>query len=196
MTDVLETDRLVLRHLTLDDLDDLARIYADPEVRRFFPEGTLSRDETAEEIAWMLEVDYPRYGYGLWATVLKEDGRFIGRCGLLPWAVVPTDRAELGLEAPDERHDPTGAMEVEIAYLLAQTHWGRGLASEAVVAIVDHGFLHHAVPRLIALIDEDNIASRRVAERAGFRPDGTVEEGGEVFPLHALPRARWNGARG
>ena len=84
---VLSTERLLLRPLRMDDLDALAEIYADPQVRRFFPEGTLTRQETREELEWIIDVYYGRYGYGLWATVLKETGAFIGRCGLLPWKV-------------------------------------------------------------------------------------------------------------
>jgi ribosomal-protein-alanine N-acetyltransferase len=59
---VLETERLILRRLVMDDLDALAAIYADPDVRRFFPEGTLTHEETREELEWIIEVDYGRYG--------------------------------------------------------------------------------------------------------------------------------------
>ena len=69
---VLETERLVLRHLTLDDLDELAALYRDPEVRRYFPEGTLTYEETREELQWCIDVYDCRYGYGLWATVRKD----------------------------------------------------------------------------------------------------------------------------
>ena len=96
---VLETERLVLRHLTADDLDDLAALYRDPEVRRYFPDGTQTREETRAELNWIIDVYYTRYGYGLWATILKETGAFIGRCGLLPWEI-------------------EGRTEVEVAYLL------------------------------------------------------------------------------
>ena len=55
-TIVLETQRLILRRLTLDDLDALAELYHDPEVRRYFPEGTLTREETKEELEWIIDV--------------------------------------------------------------------------------------------------------------------------------------------
>jgi ribosomal-protein-alanine N-acetyltransferase len=188
---VLTTERLVLRRLSIDDLEPLAAIYADPAVRRFFPEGTLTRDETREEIAWMLEVDYPRYGYGLWATILKDSGALIGRCGLLPWPVMGSERAALGVEGPEERPTPGRHVEVEVAYLLASPYWGRGLATEAARAVVRYGFATLGVDRLIALIDEENEASRRVATKIGMTVDGDVEEGGEVFPLYAITRTRW-----
>src|SRR5215218_8516337 len=141
---VLETERLVLRRLTMADLDDLAVLYADPEVRRYFPDGIRTHAQTRAELEWIIDVYYGRYGYGLWATVLKETGAFIGRCGLLPWEI-------------------DGRTEVEVAYLLDREHWGRGLATEAARAIVQHAFATLPVDRLICLIDPGNEASRRVA---------------------------------
>lgn len=189
---VVTTERLVLRLLSMDDLDALAEIYADPLVRRFFPEGTLTRDETRDEIAWMLDVDYPRYGFGLWATVLRDTGALIGRCGLLPWPVVASDRASLGLAAPEQRPTPGRRVEVEVAYLLAREQWGRGLATEAARAITAFGFATLDVDRLICLIDEENLASSSVATKIGMRTDGDVEIDDEVFPLYAITRERWS----
>jgi [ribosomal protein S5]-alanine N-acetyltransferase len=102
---VLQTERLVLRKLVPADLDALAALYADPEIRRYFPDGTRTREETREELEWIIDVYYGRYGYGLWATEVKETGAFIGRCGLLPWEIA-------------------GRTEVEVAYLLDREHWG------------------------------------------------------------------------
>jgi ribosomal-protein-alanine N-acetyltransferase len=183
---VLETSRLVLRELVANDLAALARIYADPEVRRFFPEGTLDREETQEELDWIVDVYYRRYGYGLWATVLKDTGQLIGRCGLLPWAIVPATSASLGLDhAPEDPSDGT-PVEVELAYLLAREHWGRGLATEAARAIVAFGFERLGLDRIICLIDPDNIASLKVASNVGIIVDGDVEVAGDVFPLYAI----------
>jgi ribosomal-protein-alanine N-acetyltransferase len=79
---ILETERLVLRRLLPEDLDALYALYADPEIRRYYPEGTLTYPETQEELEWFLN-GHPEYPeLGLWATVHKESGRFIGRCGL------------------------------------------------------------------------------------------------------------------
>ena len=124
---ILETKRLILRHLLpedLDDLDDLFALYRDPEIRRYFPEGTLTYAETKAELEWFLNGHPDRPELGLWATILKESDRFIGRCGLLPWTL-------------EQRP------EVEVAYLLAKEYWGRGLATEAA-----RGIVQYAVERL------------------------------------------------
>jgi ribosomal-protein-alanine N-acetyltransferase len=99
-TNIIETERLELRPLTMDDLDALALIYRDPEVRKYFPEGTLTYEQTREELEWIIDVYYGQHGFGLWATTHKETNEFIGRCGLLPWTI-------------------DGRSEVEVAYLLA-----------------------------------------------------------------------------
>ena len=169
---VLETERLILRELTMGDLDALAALYRDPEIRRYFPDGTRTYDETREELAWIIDVYYVRHGYGLWATVLKESGAFIGRCGLLPW-------------------DIDGRPEVEVAYLLDRAHWGRGLATEAAAAIAAYAFSTLPVERLICLVDPANQASARVATRIGMTlvRDDFVDEYGPAH-LYALSRRR------
>jgi ribosomal-protein-alanine N-acetyltransferase len=146
---ILETPRLILRHLIPDDLDSLFVLYSDPDIRRYFPEGTLTLEETKEELEWFLN-GHPRHPeLGLWATILKQNNQFIGRCGLLPWII-------------DER------LEVEIAYMIAKEYWGQGLGTEAALGIRDYAFEKLKLSRLICLIDRDNQASIRVATKAGM----------------------------
>jgi len=183
---VLETERLIMRHLTVDDLDALAALYADPEVRRYFPEGTLTYDETREELEWIIEVYYGRYGYGLWATVDKDTQAMIGRCGLLPWRIVAGRDGGPGLDAPDEYPDEDANVEVEVAYLLGRDHWGRGLGTEAARGVTDHAFDRLHLRRLICLFEPANVRSRKVAEHVGFTYERDVELAGELIPLHSL----------
>ena len=161
---ILETDRLLLRHLTLKDLDDLFALYRDPQIRQYFPEGVLTLEETRQELEWHMH-GHPRHPeLGLWATIYKETGSFIGRCGLLPWEI-------------------DGRLEIEIAYLLDKAYWGRGLASEAARGILKYGFETLNLSRLICLIDPENIASQRVAERIGMTLERQVDGiAGDNYP--------------
>lgn len=154
---VLETERLLLRRLTLDDLDALFALYRDPEIRAYFPDGTLTYAETKEELEWIIDVYYGQYGWGLWATIHKATGAFIGRCGLLPWTI-------------------DGQSEVEVAYLIAKEYWGQGLGSEAAQAIVRYGFEQVQVSRLICLIDPENQASQGVARKIGMVFEREIED--------------------
>jgi len=142
-------------------------LYSDEEVRRYFPEGTLTYQETREELEWFLNghPEYPKLG--LWATIHKETNQFIGRCGLLPWTI-------------DQRP------EVEVAYLLGKEYWGQGLGTEAAQAIVQYGFETLRLSRLICLIDRDNQASIKVASKIGmtFEKEGEDEKG--PFLLYSI----------
>ena len=145
----LETPRLRLRRLLPGDLDALYKLYRDPDIRRYFPEGVLSREETKEEFEYFLHGHPEHPELGLWATVERETGAFIGRCGLLPWT--------LG-----------GKYEVEVAYLIDKSYWGRGFGDEAARAVTEYGFETLGLTRLVSLIDEENRASQRVAEKVGM----------------------------
>jgi RimJ/RimL family protein N-acetyltransferase len=153
---ILETERLILRCFVPNDLDDLFELYQDEEIRRYFPEGVLSFDQTKEELEWFLN-GHPRFpALGLWATLNKKTGEFMGRCGLLPWTI-------------EDRH------EVEVAYMLGKKFWGQGFASEAALAIVRHAFEQLNLSRLICLIDPENLASVKVAQRIGMSFEQKVD---------------------
>jgi [ribosomal protein S5]-alanine N-acetyltransferase len=166
---ILETERLLMRRLVPSDLDDLYALYRDPDIRRYFPEGVLSLDETRDELEWFLNghPDHPELG--LWATIHKSTGAFIGRCGLLPWAI-------------------DGVDEVEIAYLIAQPYQRQGLGAEVARALVRYGFETLGQKRLIALIDPAHEASIRTAMRAGLRLEKKVEMEGVRSAVYMIER--------
>ena len=156
MTVILETSRLLLRHFVLNDVQDLYPLYQDMEIRRYFPDSVLSYEDTKEELEWYMN-GHPEYPeLGLWATIHKKSGKFIGRCGLLPWEI-------------------DGKIEVEIAYLLDKDFWHLGFATEAANGIMIYGFEKLHLDRLICLMHPDNIASQRVAERIGMKLEYRVE---------------------
>jgi RimJ/RimL family protein N-acetyltransferase len=146
---ILETPRLALRHLEPGDLDALFLLYRDAEIRRYFPDGTRTLEETRQELEWFQHghPEFPRLG--LWATVERSSGAFLGRCGLLPWEI-------------------EGKREVELAFLIAKSRWGEGLATEAALAIVDYARVQLGLRRLICLITPGNVASMRVATKVGM----------------------------
>ena len=168
-TIILETKRLLLRRPVIDDLDALFALYRDKQTRQYFPEGTLTYEETREELEWFLNGHPTHPELGLWATIYKETGQFIGRCGLLPWTI-------------DQ------SLEVEVAYLLDKKYWGRGLATEAARAILHHAFEQLQLSRLICLIEHANTGSIRVATKIGmtFEKEGEDEKG--PFLVYALNR--------
>jgi RimJ/RimL family protein N-acetyltransferase len=166
---ILETERLLMRRLVASDLDDLYALYRDPEIRRYFPEGVLSLEDTREELEWFLNGHPDHPALGLWATIHKPSGTFIGRCGLLPWTI-------------------DGVDEVEIAYLIAKPFQRQGLGAEAARALVRYGFETLGLKRLIALIDTAHEASIGTAEKAGLRYWKEVEIEGARSTVYGLSR--------
>ncbi|HQR21106.1 MAG TPA: GNAT family N-acetyltransferase [Burkholderiaceae bacterium] len=146
---ILETPRLLLRHLEPGDLQALFALYRDPEMRRYFPDGTLTLEQTRTELEWFLNGHPQRPELGLWATVEKRSGRFLGRCGLLPWTIA--DRAE-----------------VELAFMIDKARWGEGLATEAALGILQYAQRELGLRRLICLVMPGNERSARVARRVGM----------------------------
>lgn len=166
---ILETNRLILRRLVLDDLDDLFALYRDPEIRRFFPDGTLTYEETKEELEWFLNGHPEHPELGLWATIHKESGCFIGRCGLLPWTIEGRD-------------------EVEVAYLLDKSYWRQGLATEAAQAIVDYACTQLNLSRLICMMYPENKASENVARKMGMTLEKEMEDESGRYLLYSLSK--------
>ncbi len=166
---ILETERLLMRCLVPGDLDDLYALYRDPDIRRYFPEGTLTLEETREELEWFRNghPDHPELG--LWATIHKPTSQFIGRSGLLPWKI-------------------DGVDEVEIAYLIAKPWQRQGLGAEAARALVLYGLETLGLKRLIALIDPTHTASIKTAMRVGLRFDREIELEGARSALYAIRR--------
>lgn len=144
---MIETPRLRLRPLTLDDTDALFAVWGDAETMKFYPPPCLR-----EEVAALIEKQLQRYsadGTGLWALELKETGAVIGDAGLLI-------------------QDVEGNAELEIAYHLRRDRWGNGFATEAALACRDFAFSELGKTRLISLVRPENVPSRRVAERVGM----------------------------
>ena len=164
---LLETKRLSLRHFVMDDLDNLFSFYGDPDVVKYIPDAPRTYQETKEELEWFMN-GHPEFPeLGLWATIYKENGQFIGRCGLLPWTI-------------------DGQQEVEVAFALSKGYWGQGLATEAAQGIVQYGFENLSLSRLICLIDHDNSGSIRVATKIGMRFEKEAKDEYGPFLVYAM----------
>jgi RimJ/RimL family protein N-acetyltransferase len=164
---VLETKRLILREMTLQDVDDLLEVLSDPEAMQFYPQP-FDHQITQTWIERNIQ-RYTQHGFGLWALILKENGKLIGDCGLVV--------QEVG-----------GVEEIEVGYHIRRDLWGKGLATEAAQACRDYGFSQLGFDKLISLIDPANIASRRVAEKNGMRPIEEMEWRNKPTCVYAVER--------
>jgi [ribosomal protein S5]-alanine N-acetyltransferase len=145
---ILETERLYLRELTLNDVDAMLSIWSDAETMLYFP-NPLDREMLIALMERQLK-SYAQNGYGLWAMILKSEEKLIGDCGIMQQAV-------------------DGAMELEVGYHVNRNYWGKGYAPEAARACFEYGFTKLNRSRMISMIRPENNPSRRVAEKNGLQ---------------------------
>lgn len=162
---LFQTDRLDARRWTAADLPSIHAIYADPIAMRFVGDGSpLDQDRCR---AWLEVTDrnYERRGYGMFALEERETGEVVG-CG--------------GLVHPDDQP------EAEMKYAFRRTHWRRGLASEAVPAILHHAHRDLGLKRIIATVAKEHGISRRVLRSAGLLPIGERSDERGIIAVHAI----------
>ena len=146
---VCQTSRLILRKFNESDVDPLLGFRGDPEVMRFSVTGPETREDIQTKYLPGCLRRYSRDGLGQWAVVLKSDGICVGECGICVQEV-------------------DGEREFEISYRMRRDCWGIGLATEAAQACRDYGFKNFGLRRLISIIESENVASIRVAEKMGM----------------------------
>ncbi len=155
----LETERLILRRPRHDDVDALAATFGDPEVMRYIGSGrTATRDDVVRSVDAMLE-RHEADGFGMLVVERREDGRLVGRCGLLVW--------DAETWTPSTLRDARSP-EIEAGWTLGREFWGSGYATEAALAVRDFALHELGRRRLISLIHPANVRSIRVAEKLGM----------------------------
>lgn len=179
MKPILETERLILREMTVDDAADLAEVLSDPESMRYYP-APFDREKVLRWIRWCQD-SYRQHGYGLWAVVRKDTGECIGDCGI-------------SIQEIDGQDIP------EIGYHVKPKWCTRGYATEAAVAARRYGFKVLGFRRIVSYMTPDNLGSRRVAEKSGmtwvkgFEKNGKpqvlyeIRSEAEYAPSHVGPR--------
>ncbi len=146
---VLETERLVLRQLTLDDAPFIFRLVNEPSWLRFIGDKGVRNLDDARHYLLTGPLDmYSRFGFGMFLVELKDGGRHIGTCGLLKRDSLP---------------------DADVGYALLPEHWGKGYAIEAVAAVLSYGRDTHGLNRILAIVSPDNSSSIRVLEKAGLK---------------------------
>lgn len=167
----IETERLVLRGFTADDVEPLAAIHGDEQTVKFLggvPDATLfgAYDKILAYLGhWALN------GFGRWAVVEKASGRMIGRTGFL--------------DAPYEWPGN------ELGWTFLREMWGKGYATEAATAARDFGFREIGMERVISMIHPDNAPSQAVAGRLGEKPWKPYQRQNYESMLWSITREEW-----
>jgi RimJ/RimL family protein N-acetyltransferase len=166
----IETARLLIRPFDPDrDSGEMLAVYGDGEVMRYIPGGALSNIEAVRAaLEDHVRVQLAR-GFSSWALVNRQSEHVIGDVGFSIF-------------------EPTG--DVELGYTLAKGAWGAGYATEAAAACLSAGLASLFVPRIIAVVDEANERSQRVAERIGMAKIRTIRAYGRPHLLYGVRGSR------
>ncbi|WP_170130977.1 GNAT family N-acetyltransferase [Deinococcus yavapaiensis] len=163
----LSTARLRLRPFEASDLAALARITRDPDVMRFIGRTgrPLNEEQTARTLRFFQDLWVER-GLGVWAVEERPDARLMGWCGFFPL---------------------DGTSDIELAYLLDRSAWGRGFATEAAWAALKWAFGEGRLERVVAVTYPENTPSRRVLEKLGFVNEGLRQYYERDVAFYELP---------
>lgn len=157
----LETDHLILRKLTQDDVDNLVQLDSDPEVMRFINGGiATTREAIANEFLPYATGYYKKSeNLGFWAIVERQSQEFVGWIFLRPEIDFKLLQ-QLNLAEPDA---------VELGYRLRQQSWNKGYTTEVAQALIDKSFTDSDINKIIAWALTENKASTKVMQKVGLK---------------------------
>ena len=164
---MIETERLIFRPFTEEDLPKLIEQRSDPDVNRYL--GGPAR-QNAEALATRLRfyMDcYDKFGFGSCAMLWRETGEMIGTAGIQPL-------------------EDTG--EIEVGYSIIKPYWGLGIGTEAAKGWMEYGFNTAGLERIVAIAVEENTASRRIMEKLGMKYEKTEVHYGQECVFYAISK--------
>ena len=168
---VLETERLLLRWLTVDDAEFIMALVNEPSWLRFIGDrGVRSVDDARGYIANGPAEMYARLGFGLFLVERRDDGVPVGMCGLI-------------------KRD--GLDDVDIGFAFLPRFWGQGYALESAAAVLAYGQAELGFKRIVAITSKDNDRSIRLLESIGmtFEKSIRLRAEDEEVKLFALQQA-------
>lgn len=159
----LETERLILRPVTLDDAQDFFEMDSNPNVHKYLGNNPVTSIEQSK--AWIEDIldQYDNYGMGRLAVVKKDTNEFLGWCGLKYERVV---RKEFDY--------------YDIGYRFKEQHWGKGYATESAIASLNYGFKDLKLKEICGAAEADHAASNYILKKIGMQPSGTFTFDGSL----------------
>ena len=149
---MLETERLVIRKFTVEDLDELIALRSDADVNKYLGGVRLQNAEAVTKRMRFYLDCYQKFGFGMCAMIWKDTGAMCGWSGLQPL-------------------EDTG--EIEVGYGMAKDFWGKGIGYECAAAWLRYGFKIAGLEKIVAVASPENTASWRIMEKCGMRYERT-----------------------
>lgn len=167
----LETDRLILRELTMDDFACLYEILSDEETMKHYPKP-FDEKKVKDWIRWNIS-NYETFGFGLWAVVLKENNQMIGDCGITMQII-------------------DGEIKPEIGYHINKKYQRRGYATEAAKICRDYIFKNTPFNIIYSYMKYTNVGSYSVALNNGMKMvKEYADSKNTISKAYAINREEW-----
>lgn len=173
---IIETERLLLRKIGHQDIDDLFEMDSDPDVHKFIENTPIQSKQQIAELVEMLNTQYDENGIARWAVVKKQTKECIGWTGLKYF------------REPLNNHQYF----YELGYRFKQKHWGKGYATECSKAILEYGFSNFEANSIYAITHPDNESSINVLRKLGFEFIEVFNYDGEPTNWYELTKVNWN----
>ena len=164
---MVESERLIFRKFTLDDLPTLIEQRSDPDVNKFLGGTKLQNPEALSKRIRFYMSCYESHGFGMCAMIWKPSGQMIGSAGLQP------------LDGTDE---------IEVGYSMIKEYWDKGIGTEAARAWLDHGFRNAGLDRIVAVAHTGNWASRNIMEKLGMHYEKSEFHYGDECAFYAISK--------
>ena len=169
---MVESERLIFRKFTLDDLPTLIEQRSDPDVIKFLGGTKLQNPEALSKRIRFYMSCYDSHGFGTCAMIWKPTGEMIGSAGIQP------------LDGTDE---------IEVGYSMIKEYWGRGIGTEAARAWLNHGFRNAGLDRIVAVAHTENWPSRHIMEKLGMHYEKTEVHYGAECAFYAISKEEFLG---
>ena len=168
---ILETERLILREMVDDDYDPLKKVISDPENMKYY-DSPYDDEGVSRWLNWCKDC-YQKYGFGLWAVVLKKTGEMIGDCGI-------------SMQMIDDEMRP------EIGYHLRRDYHQQGIGKEMTKAVKDYFFNNFDYNEVYSYMNKNNVASYKTAEANGMTYlHNYFTKNGEECRVYRITREEW-----
>lgn len=164
----MRTERLNIRLYRKDEKQKVVDLFTDADVMRHVDEGVLTGDVADSLWKKLVEDFYPNGITTIFGVFAGEDESYIGHCSIRP--------------------RPAKTEEWEIGYILKKEAWGKGFATEIAARLIRFGFEELNLPEIFATIDEDNLNSVKVAEKAGMRFERFEYDAQGRFLVYSIKR--------
>ena len=172
---MIESERLIFRKFTIDDLPQLIEQRSDPDVNKYLGGTKLQNPEALEKRIKFYMSCYDTHGFGMCAMLWRPTGEMIGSAGLQP------------LDGTDD---------IEVGYSMIKEYGGMGIGTESARAWMMHGFTNHGLDRIVAVAQMGNRPSMHIMEKLGMKYEKVEEHYGADCAFYAISKEEFLGRHG